>query len=135
MKTECETALAKHLKLRRLARRPLLLQSHKPIPIATYAPKFSNTNSSYLHVQDPDRDRAAAAKLKREYKQEKKGALRELRKDAQFLARQQQERQAEKDQAYNLSMRRALGSIEVERAEEKKMQKEKVREKKRAGRK
>lgn len=135
VKRDCEALLARHLKLLLLARKPLLLQSHKPIPIATYTPKFSNSNSSYLRAQDPDRDRATATKLKREYKQEKKGALRELRRDAQFLARQQQKRQAEKDEAYNLSMRRALGSIEIERAEEKKMQKEKLKEKKRAGRK
>jgi nucleolar protein 14 len=135
VKADCESALSKNLKLQKLARRPLLLQSHKPIPIATYAPKFSSNSSSYIHAYDPDRERAAANKLRREYKQERKGALRELRKDARFLAREKQDRQAERDAAYNLSMKRALGSIEVERAEEKKMIKEKMRERKRAGRK
>ncbi len=103
--------------------------------IVTYAPKISMTGSSYLRAKDPDHERAAASKLRREYKQEKKGALKELRKDAKFLAQYQQEKQAEKDKSYNLTMRRALGSIEGERAEQKKAHNSKIREKRRSGKK
>ncbi|KAI6024463.1 Nop14-like protein [Pisolithus marmoratus] len=66
------------LKFAGQARRPLLLQAHKPIPIPTYIPKFEQNSSSYLRRQDPDRERNEASKLRYQLKQEKKGAIREL---------------------------------------------------------
>lgn len=123
------------LKFAREARQPLLLQAHKPIPIPTYIPKFETSKSSYLRRQDPDHERNEAAKLRSQYKQERKGAIRELRKDARFLAGVEQKKQAEKDRAYNDSLKKVYGSIQSERAEEKAMEREKSREKKRAGRK
>ncbi|KAK0491476.1 nucleolar protein 14 [Armillaria novae-zelandiae] len=123
------------LKFARQARQPLQLQAHKPIPIPTYIPKFETSSSSYLRHQDPDHERNEAAKLRNQYKKERKGAIRELRKDAKFLAGVQQQKQKDKDRAYNESMRRVYGSIEGERAEEKSMEREKAKEKRRAGRK
>lgn len=73
--------------------------------------------------------------MRAQYKQERKGAIRELRKDAKFLANLEQKKQIEKDRAYNDRMKRVFGSIESERAEEKRMEKEKTKEKRRAGRK
>ena len=127
--------LGRLLKFSRQARRPLTLQSHKPIPIPTYVPKFEQSSSNYLKNRDPDHERNEAAKLRRQYKQERKGAIRELRKDARFLAAEQQKQQKEKDKAYNDRMRRVFGSLESERAEEKAMEREKTKEKKRSGRK
>jgi nucleolar protein 14 len=115
-------------------RQPLMLQAHKPIPIPSYVPKFETPKSSYFKSQDPDREKNEAAKLRRQYKQEKKGALRELRKDARFLSGVQQEQQQAKDEAYASRMKRVFSSLEGERAEEKQMEKEKKRAKKRAGR-
>ena len=115
--------------------RPLRLQAHKPIPIPTYVPKFEQTSSNYLRNRDPDHERNEAAKLRAQLKQERKGAIRELRKDARFLAAEQQKKQKAKDQAYGERMKRVFGSIESERAEEKAMEREKMKEKKRAGRK
>ncbi|KAF5379307.1 hypothetical protein D9757_007666 [Collybiopsis confluens] len=123
------------LKFSRQSRRPLLLQAHKAIPIPSYVPKFDSTSSSYLKRQDPDRERNEAAKLRNEYKQERKGAIRELRKDAKFLAGVEQAKQKEKDKGYNERMKRVFGSIEGERAEQKAMDRDKTKEKKRAGRK
>ncbi|KAI0722728.1 Nop14-like protein [Earliella scabrosa] len=117
------------------ARRPLRLQAHKPIPIPTYVPKFEHTTSNYLRNRDPDHERNEAAKLRAQVKQERKGAIRELRKDARFLAAEQQRKQKEKDRSYNDRMKRVFGSIESERAEEKAMEREKMKEKRRAGRK
>ncbi|KAK0499598.1 nucleolar protein 14 [Armillaria luteobubalina] len=114
------------LKFARQARQPLQLQAHKPIPIPTYIPKFETSSSSYLRHQDPDHERNEAAKLRNQYKKERKGAIRELRKDAKFLAGVQQQKQKDKDRAYNENMRRA---------EEKSMEREKAKEKRRAGRK
>ncbi|KAF9006737.1 nucleolar protein 14 [Cyathus striatus] len=128
-------SIGRLLKFSKQARQPLQLQAHKPIPIPTYIPKFETTSSSYLRRQDPDHERNEAAKLRSQYKQERKGAIRELRKDARFLAGVQQQEQFEKDKTYNSSMKRVFGSIEGERAEEKAMEREKAKEKRRAGRK
>ncbi|KAH9999986.1 nucleolar protein 14 [Russula vinacea] len=119
----------------RQARRPLSLQAHKPIPIPSYIPKFESTSSSYLRARDPDHERQEAAKLRRQYKEERKGAIRELRKDARFLAGVEQEKRREKDRTYHERMKKVFGGIEVERAEEKELEREKAREKRRAGRK
>ncbi|TFK43882.1 nucleolar protein 14 [Crucibulum laeve] len=127
--------LQRLLKFSRQARQPLRLQAHKPIPIATYIPKFETTTSNYLRRQDPDHERNEASKLRNQYKQEKKGAIRELRKDARFLAGVEQQKQKQKDHAYNERMKRVFGSIEGERAEEKAMEREKAKEKRRSGRK
>lgn len=133
--TELNESLSRLLKFSRQGRRPLRLQAHKAIAIPTYIPKFESTSSSYLRQHDPDRERAEANKLRRQYKEERKGAIRELRKDAKFLASVQQKRQQDKDLAYNERMRKVHGSIEVERAEQKSMEREKAKEKKRSGRK
>lgn len=117
------------------ARRPLTLQAHKPIPIPTFIPKFETSSSSYLRRQDPDHERNEASKLRHQYKQERKGAIRELRKDARFLAGVEQKKQMEKDNAYKSSMNKVFSSIEGERAEQKAMEREKARDKKRSGRK
>lgn len=123
------------LKFAQQSRRPLLLQGHKPIPIPTYIPKFEQTSSSYLRRHDPDRERNEASKLRYQLKQEKRGAIRELRKDAKFIAAVEHQKQREKDRAYNERMKRVFGSLEGERAEQKALERDKVKEKRRAGRK
>nr|VWO96259.1 Calcium-transporting ATPase (EC [Ganoderma boninense] len=128
-------SLGRLLKFATQSRRPLRLQAHKPIPIPTYIPKFEQTSSNYLRNRDPDHERNEAAKLRAQIKQERKGAIRELRKDARFLAAEQQKKQKQKDRTYNDRMKRVFGSIESERAEEKAMEREKMKDKRRAGRK
>lgn len=130
-----QDTLSRLLKFSRQSRRSLALQAHKPIPIPTYIPRFEHTSSNYLRNRDPDHERNETAKVKAQYKQERKGAIRELRKDARFLASEQQKKEKEKDRAYNDRMKKVFGSLESERAEQKAMDKEKLREKKRAGRK
>jgi nucleolar protein 14 len=127
--------ISRLVKFSHQARKPLRLQAHKPIPIPTYIPKFETTSSNYLRRQDPDHEKNETSKLRNQYKQERKGAIRELRKDARFLAVVEQKKQIEKDRAYNERMRRVFGSIEGERAEEKAMEREKAKDKRRAGKK
>lgn len=133
--TSLRDTLGRLLKFSHQARRPLTLQAHKPIPIPTYIPKFEHSTSNYLRNRDPDHERNEAAKLRRQYKQEKKGAIRELRKDARFLAAEQQKKQKQKDRMYNERMKKVFSSLESERAEEKAMEREKARDKRRSGRK
>lgn len=150
------STLSNTLKFSLQARRPLRLQSHKPIPIPSYIPKFEGSFYTPGKRYDPDSERNAASKLRSQYKQEKKGAIRELRKDAKFLSAERNRVKDEKDKAckfllffYLLGgisrklilnayedeqrMRSAHGAIQVERSEEKQMEREKARDKKRAG--
>lgn len=98
------------------------MQSHKPVAIKTYTPKFEANFSSGKHY-DPDAERNATAKLKALYKKEKKGAIRELRKDNKFLAGERAREQKTTDEEYTKRMRRVEGDIATnERAEEKAME-------------
>jgi nucleolar protein 14 len=126
------STLSRQLGFARDARTPLTMQDHKPIPIASYAPKFEADFAPGKHY-DPDAERNAASKLRAEYKKERKGAIRELRKDNRFLAGERAREQEAKDTEYNAKMRKVMGSLNTERAEEKEMEREKKREKRRRG--
>ncbi|KAL3964253.1 hypothetical protein ACCO45_001257 [Purpureocillium lilacinum] len=91
--------VARMLRLAQISRRPLELHRHRPLAIKTYIPKFEETFDPDKHY-DPDRERADLAKLKAEHKRERKGAMRELRKDANFMAREKLRIKKAKDEAY-----------------------------------
>ncbi|GAA5887400.1 hypothetical protein JCM5296_007127 [Sporobolomyces johnsonii] len=112
------------------SRKPLTLQQHRAIPIATYLPKFDegfNPNRRF----DPDSERAEASKLRALYKKEKKGAVRELRKDNRFLAVEEAKRKKQDDAAYEKKISKIMGSLQDERAEEKAFEREKSKGKRR----
>ncbi|KZF25995.1 nucleolar complex protein 14 [Xylona heveae TC161] len=102
----------------RLARRPLELHHHKPRPIKSVIPKFEETFNPDKHY-DPDRERAEASKLRAEHKRERKGALRELRKDASFIARENLRQKKEADRAYEQKYKRLVAEIQGEEGREK----------------
>jgi nucleolar protein 14 len=122
LKSTSQTATLRTLSARlttaRLLRRPQLLHSHRPLPIKTSIPKFEESFDPNKHY-DPDKERSDAAKLQKEYKREKKGALRELRKDANFIARERLREKKEKDQAYEQKYRRLVAEIQGEEGYEK----------------
>ncbi len=101
----------------RLRRRPLQLHHHRPLPIKTSIPKFEDNFNPEKHY-DPDRERAEAGKLRKEYKREHKGALRELKKDASFIAREQLRQKREGDRAYEVKQRRLVAEIQAEEGRE-----------------
>ncbi|KAI4730920.1 Nop14-like protein [Aureobasidium sp. EXF-10728] len=101
----------------RLRRRPLELHHHRPLPIRTSIPKFEENFNPDKHY-DPDRERADAAKLKKEYKRERKGAVRELRKDANFIAREQLRDKKERDAEYEKKYKRLVAEIQGEEGHE-----------------
>lgn len=102
----------------RLRRRPLELHHHRPLAIKTSIPKFEESYNPDKHY-DPDRERAEASKLRAEYRRERKGALRELRKDANFIAREQLREKKEADKAYNAKFKRLVAEIQGEEGKEK----------------
>lgn len=91
--------MSNQLRLYLQSRRPLKLQEHKPIPIPSYVPKFEGSHYTPGKHYDPDVERNNMAKLRKELKEEKKGAIRELRKDARFLSAERNRIKDEKDQA------------------------------------
>jgi len=80
-----------------LTRKHLTLQARRPEPIKTFEPKFEE------HYEVRSRRGAGSKavnekqKLRYKYKKEFKGAVREIRKDNQFLAKQKLQEQLERD--------------------------------------
>lgn len=124
--------LEKMLQIARMARRPLELHHHKPLPIKTAIPKFEDSFDPTKHY-DPDRDRAELAKLKAEHKKERKGAMRELRKDASFMAREQLRIKKAKDAAYEKKYKRLVAEIQGEEGREANAYEREKQMRKRAG--
>ncbi|PHH50116.1 putative nucleolar complex protein 14 [Ceratocystis fimbriata CBS 114723] len=107
------TRLARSLKVAQLNRRPLELHHHKPLAIKMSFPKFEDQFDPTKHY-DPNKDRAESARLQKEYKRERKGALRELRKDANFMAREKLRVKKIKDDAYEKKFKRLVAEIQGE---------------------
>ncbi|PYI26108.1 rRNA maturation protein [Aspergillus indologenus CBS 114.80] len=101
----------------RQARRPLLLHNHRPLAIKTAIPKFEESFNPDKHY-DPDRERAEANRLKAEYKRERKGAMRELRKDANFIAREKLREKKERDAEYERKYKRLVAEVQNEEGRE-----------------
>ncbi|EME38264.1 hypothetical protein DOTSEDRAFT_75732 [Dothistroma septosporum NZE10] len=97
----------------RIRRRPLEMHHHRKQPIRTSVPKFEENFNPDKHY-DPDKERSDANKLQKEYKRERKGALRELRKDANFIAREQLKEKRAKDEEYEKKHRRLIAEIQSE---------------------
>ncbi|PYH99527.1 Nop14-like protein [Aspergillus ellipticus CBS 707.79] len=101
----------------RHTRRPLLLHNHRPLAIKTAIPKFEESFNPNKHY-DPDRERAESNRLKTEYKRERKGAMRELRKDANFIAREKLRDKKERDAEYEKKYKRLVAEVQNEEGRE-----------------
>ncbi|KAL9128249.1 MAG: hypothetical protein Q9217_003039 [Psora testacea] len=99
------------------SRTPLSLHNHRPLAIKTSIPKFEESYNPSKHY-DPNRERAELSKLKAEHKKERKGALRELRKDASFIARESLKEKKERDLAYEKKYKRLVAEIQGEEGRE-----------------
>jgi len=75
---------------------PLTLQEHKPVPIIMLEPEVQEGNF-YGRKTDPDKEHRELRKLKHLHKQEMRGAIRELRKDAKFVANVKQREKSDFD--------------------------------------
>ncbi|KAF7117231.1 hypothetical protein CNMCM5793_005987 [Aspergillus hiratsukae] len=106
-----------HISRARLTRQPLLLHSHRPLAIKTAIPKFEESFNPDKHY-DPNRERAELNRLKAEFKRERKGAMRELRKDANFIAREKLREKKERDAEYEKKYKRLVAEIQNEEGRE-----------------
>ncbi|KUF76096.1 nucleolar complex protein 14 [Phytophthora nicotianae] len=71
------------------ARRPLRLQSFAPTTLPTFAPQFDE-NYTVRKDKTAPKDTAQLKQLQRQVKRARKGAARELRRDAEFIHREKQ---------------------------------------------
>ncbi|KAF2869303.1 nucleolar protein 14 [Massariosphaeria phaeospora] len=115
-----------------LHRRPQQLHYHRPLPIKQALPKFEESFDPTKHY-DPDKERADGNKLRREYKRERKGALRELRKDSHFIAREQLKEKKERDRKYEDKYKRLVAEIQGEEGREANAYEREKRSRKRRG--
>ncbi|KAJ2443971.1 nucleolar complex protein 14, partial [Coemansia sp. RSA 2424] len=79
---------------------------------------------------DPDRSRNEITKLRRQVNKERRGAVRELRRDAQFVAGERLKEQREKDRSYADKMKKAWSVLEADQSEMKKLDKARIKERK-----
>lgn len=119
------------------SRRYLRLQAHRAIAIASHVPKFDQQgyNPDRKSALDPDAERVQIQKMKALIKKERKGAIRELRRDNQFIAEVRRKDQAEQDQSYKKKMDKIMSTLQVERSEQKQLERAKANIKRRAGKK
>ncbi|KAJ1662722.1 nucleolar complex protein 14 [Coemansia sp. RSA 1813] len=125
--TDLQEYLGEQLDQAIALRHPLKLQYHKPLAIDSVAPKFESSYSLDVHY-DPDRERNESIKLRRQVNRERRGVIRELRRDAQFVAGQRLTQQREKDAAYAEKMKKAWGVLEDEQSQMKKMDRQRIKE-------
>ncbi|KAJ1987971.1 nucleolar complex protein 14 [Coemansia spiralis] len=127
--SELQAHLAEQLREAHQLRAPLTLQRHKPLAISQVAPKFESSYSLDVHY-DPDRERNESVKLRRQINREKRGAVRELRRDAQFVAGERLRAQREKDSMYKEKMKKAWGVLEDDQSQMKKLDRRLIKERK-----
>lgn len=73
--------------------------------------------------QSGNREKAQEQKIKYQYKKEFKGAVRELKKDAQFIAKQRLQQVKASDAAYKRKINKIVGDLGVQEAAVKKTKK------------
>ena len=93
------------------------------VPIKQYNPAFDDDFQPDVSM-DPDRERAEKQKLSRKTKKEKKGAMRELRKDAAFLAARREEERKKTSDYLEMRGKRAVRLMEEQEHDVKTMKKE-----------
>ncbi|KAM9892872.1 hypothetical protein OXX79_009725 [Metschnikowia pulcherrima] len=108
------------------SRKPLALQEHKKMAIQTFAPKFEENFNPDKKSYDINRERQELNKVKAQIKKEKKSALKDIRKQTKFGARQQIGEKKEMYSEYHRKMANIVNSIStVEGAEKNQYEREK----------
>ncbi|OEL29726.1 Nucleolar protein 14 [Dichanthelium oligosanthes] len=93
------------------SREPLRMRKKKPEPIKQLNPKFEENYIKGLDY-DPDRERAQRKKLNKRLKSEKKGAMRELRKDNYFLSDVKEKERIKLEQERAEKYRKAMAFLQ-----------------------
>ena len=123
MHAACASSAEAALREAIASRAPLRLQRAAVVPIKQYNPAFDDDFQPDVSM-DPDRERAEKQKLSRKTKKEKKGAMRELRKDAAFLAARREEERKKTSDYLEMRGKRAVRLMEEQEHDVKTMKKE-----------
>ncbi|XP_057308603.1 nucleolar protein 14-like [Hydractinia symbiolongicarpus] len=101
----------------------LTLQSRKPVPLPLLDPQFDENYEMRSKRRASDKTQNEREKLQYKLKKETKGAMREIRKDAHFLAKEQLKETLERDAGRRQKVKALQRALENERREIREMEK------------
>ncbi|XP_053407134.1 nucleolar protein 14-like [Mercenaria mercenaria] len=100
---------------------PLVMQKKKPKPLKMFEPKVEEKFDGRKKGRRGTRDFNEKQKMIHKYKKEMKGAVRELKKDTRFLARQKLHETMEKDFERKRKVKEIMGGLAHQEGDYKKM--------------
>ncbi|NWT22262.1 NOP14 protein, partial [Cardinalis cardinalis] len=103
---------------------PLVYEKKKPVPLKQYTPKIVKV-LEFGRKQAGSKKEQERKQLIQRHKRELKGAIREIRKDNQYLARMQLSEIMERDAARKRKVKELLGSLATQEGEWKAMKRKK----------
>ncbi|XP_026212258.1 nucleolar protein 14 [Anabas testudineus] len=103
---------------------PLVFERKKPIPLKLLTPKIVEV-LDYGKKHGSTREEREKERLKHKYKKEFKGALREIRKDSRFLAREKLNEIMSSDAERKRKVKELLGSLATQEGEWKALKRKK----------
>uniref|UniRef100_A0A8D2PME4 NOP14 nucleolar protein n=1 Tax=Zosterops lateralis melanops TaxID=1220523 RepID=A0A8D2PME4_ZOSLA len=103
---------------------PLICEKKKPVPLKQYTPKIVKV-LEFGRKQAGSKKEQERKQLIQRHKRELKGAIREIRKDNQYLARMQLSEIMERDSARKRKVKELLGSLATQEGEWKAMKRNK----------
>ncbi|NXR24829.1 NOP14 protein, partial [Cinclus mexicanus] len=103
---------------------PLICEKKKPVPLKQYTPKIVKV-LEFGRKQAGSKKEQERKQLIQRHKRELKGAIREIRKDNQYLARMQLSETMERDSARKRKVKELLGSLATQEGEWKAMKRKK----------
>ncbi|KAK9532481.1 hypothetical protein VZT92_009862 [Zoarces viviparus] len=109
-----------------VTRSRLVLERRKPIPLKLFTPKIVEV-LDYGKKRGSTREEREKERLKHKYKKEFKGALREIRKDSRFLAREKLDEVMDRDSERKRKVRELFGSLATQEGEWKALKRRKER--------
>ncbi|KAJ1213882.1 hypothetical protein NDU88_001512 [Pleurodeles waltl] len=104
----------------------LVFEKKKPVPLKLYTPKIMEV-LDFTKKQGSSREERERKRLIHKHKREFKGAVREIRKDSQFLARQQISEVMERDAERKRKVKELFNSLSAQEGEWKAMKRKKGR--------
>ncbi|KAM7392750.1 hypothetical protein PAMA_007727 [Pampus argenteus] len=99
-----------------VTRTPLVFEKKKPIPLKLLTPKIVEV-LDYGKKRGSSREEKEKERLKHKYKKEFKGALREIRKDTRFLAREKLNEVMNRDAERKRKVKELFGSLATQEGE------------------
>ncbi|XP_057282652.1 nucleolar protein 14 [Pezoporus wallicus] len=103
---------------------PLICEKRKPVPLKQYTPRIMKV-LEFGRKQGSSKQEQERKQLIHKHKRELKGAIREIRKDNQFLARMQLSEIMERDAARKRKVKELLGSLSTQEGEWKALKRKK----------